>query len=85
LVDRNGSLVWPKRPSAADLARLGMPVLVVAAAASRQNNAAVLARRAGELLPDPRVVTVPDASHFMLPQERAEMINPELAKFLAAS
>jgi pimeloyl-ACP methyl ester carboxylesterase len=82
---RNGSLVWPKRPSAADLARLGMPVLVFAAAASRQNDAAVLVRRAGELLPDARVVTVPDASHFMLPQECPEVINPALAKFLAES
>jgi pimeloyl-ACP methyl ester carboxylesterase len=82
---RNGSFIWPKRPTAADLGRLGMPVLVFAAAASRQNNAAVLARRAGELLPDARVITVPDASHFMLPQECADVINPELVKFLAAS
>jgi pimeloyl-ACP methyl ester carboxylesterase len=78
------SMVWPKRPPAADLARLQMPVLVFAAGASRQNDAAVLARRAGELLPDARVVAVPDASHFMLPQECPDIVNPELAKFLGA-
>jgi pimeloyl-ACP methyl ester carboxylesterase len=81
---RNGSMVWPKRPPAAELAQLQMPVLVFAAAASKQNNGAFLARRAGEVLADARVVTVPDASHFMLPQECPYVINPELAKFLAA-
>lgn len=81
----NGSLIWPKRPPAAEIARLRMPVLVFAAAASRQNNPAVLVKRARQLLPDVRVVTIPDASHFMLPQEFPDLINPGLAEFLAMS
>jgi pimeloyl-ACP methyl ester carboxylesterase len=81
----NGSLIWPKRPPAAEIARLRMPVLVFAAAASRQNNPAVLVKRARQLLPDVRVVTIPDASHFMLPQEFPDLINPGLAEFLALS
>jgi pimeloyl-ACP methyl ester carboxylesterase len=81
---RNGSMFWPKRPPTADLARLRMPVLVFAAAVSKQNNAPLLARQAAELLADAKVVTVPGASHFMLPQECPEVVNPELAKFLAA-
>jgi hypothetical protein len=47
--------------------------------------AALLARRAGELLAHAGVTTVPDASHFMLPQECPDVINPELVKFLAAA
>jgi pimeloyl-ACP methyl ester carboxylesterase len=80
-----GKFIWPKRPPAAEMARLTMPVLVFAAAASRQNNPQVLVREARRRLSDVQVVTIPDASHFMLPQDCPDEINPVLVEFLAES
>jgi pimeloyl-ACP methyl ester carboxylesterase len=59
-----------------------MPVLVFAAGQSRQNKAAALAGAARKL-PDARVVELADATHFTVPQDRPDEINPVLADFLA--
>jgi pimeloyl-ACP methyl ester carboxylesterase len=75
--------VWPKRPSAAELATLTMPVLVFVALESRQNNPRALAAGAAKL-PNATVVPVQGASHFMLPQGCPDQTNPPLAAFLAA-
>ena len=77
-----GRPVWPKKPGPAELARLTMPVLVFAAERSRQNDAAALVANANRL-PNSKVVLVPDATHFTVPQGRAEVINPVLADFLS--
>lgn len=60
-----------------------MPVLVFAAGKSRQNKAAALVEAARKL-PDVRVVVIADATHFTVPQDRPDEINPVLADFLAA-
>jgi pimeloyl-ACP methyl ester carboxylesterase len=80
---RAGRFVWPKVPRQAELARLTMPVLVFAAGQSRQNKAAALAGAAGKLA-DARVVVVTDATHFTMPQDQPDEINPVLADFLAS-
>jgi pimeloyl-ACP methyl ester carboxylesterase len=66
----------------AELARLTMPVLVFAARESRQNKAAALAGAARKL-PDARVEVIADATHFTVPQDRPDEINPVLADFLS--
>jgi pimeloyl-ACP methyl ester carboxylesterase len=81
---RAGRFVWPKVPQPAELARLTMPVLVFAAGQSRQNNAAALTE-AVKKLPDARVVVIADATHFTVPQDRPDEINPVLADFLSAA
>jgi pimeloyl-ACP methyl ester carboxylesterase len=78
---RAGRLVLPRPLTPDELARLTMPVLVFAATRSRQNHASVLAERAGKL-PDARVVLVEGATHFSVPQDEPEQINPALAAFL---
>lgn len=79
---RAGRFVWPNVPQPAELARLTMPVLVFAAGQSRQNKAAALAGAARKL-PDARAVELADATHFTVPQDRPDEINPVLADFLA--
>jgi pimeloyl-ACP methyl ester carboxylesterase len=77
-----GSIVWPRRPGSAELARLTMPVLVVAAAGSRQNDCAAL--EAGtRLLPDSRYALIEGATHFSVLTSMAPRLNPVLADFLA--
>jgi pimeloyl-ACP methyl ester carboxylesterase len=76
-----GSMVWPRRPGPADLARLTMPVLVVAAGRSRQNDWAALQAGAG-LLPDARYVLIEEATHFSVLTAAAERLNPVLVDFL---
>jgi len=61
-------LTLPKRPPAATIARFRTPTLVVVAGRSRQNKPRQLERLA-YTLPDVRVVTLPPATHFTLPQE----------------
>ncbi len=65
---RAAKLTLPKRPPAAAIAGFRTPTLVVVAGRSRQNNPKRLERLARRL-PDVRVVTLPRATHFTLPQE----------------
>ncbi len=65
---RGAKLTLPKRPPAAAIAGFRTPTLVVVAGRSRQNNPKRLERLAHRL-PDVRVVTLPQATHFTLPQE----------------
>jgi pimeloyl-ACP methyl ester carboxylesterase len=74
---------YPKRPSGAELARLAAPLLVITATASRQHDAARLAA-AVRRIPGAEVVEIAGASHFMLPQDVPDRVNPPLAAFLAA-
>jgi pimeloyl-ACP methyl ester carboxylesterase len=77
-----GNVVWPRKAGRAELARLTMPVLVIAAGRSRQNDPAALAAGARRL-PDARTVLVPDATHFTVTHCEAAQINAALADFLA--
>lgn len=79
-----GSFAWPRVPTAAESARLTMPILVFAAMASRQNHAATLVKNA-QNMHGVRLVTIPDASHFTVPQQHPDEINPPLAEFLRPS
>lgn len=65
---RSVKLTLPKRPPAAAIAGFRTPTLVVVAGRSRQNDPKRLERLAHRL-PDVRVVTLPRATHFTLPQE----------------
>lgn len=76
------TLVWPRRVPAAELRTLAMPVLLVLAARSRQNPTARMATLARAALPDVRIVALPDATHFTLPQQHPEEIGAALADFL---
>jgi pimeloyl-ACP methyl ester carboxylesterase len=77
-----GRFVWPKLLKSSELDRLTMPVLVFAAENSRQNRATSLAAAAGKL-PDARIVLIANATHFTVPQDRPQDINPDLASFLS--
>lgn len=59
-----------------ELDRLTMPVLVFAAENSRQSRATFLAA-AAERLRDARAVLVANATHFTVPQDHPEDINPD--------
>lgn len=61
-------LTLPKRPSRAAIAGFRTPTLVVVAGRSKQNQPKQLERLAHNL-PDVRVLTLPRATHFTLPQE----------------
>jgi pimeloyl-ACP methyl ester carboxylesterase len=76
-----GRMVWPRRPGPAELKRLTMPVLVVAAGRSRQNSCAALEAGAG-LLPDARYVLIEGATHFSVLTCAADRLNPVLVDFL---
>src|SRR6185312_9488020 len=52
---RSARIVLPKRPPAADLAGLQLPVLILLAGRSRSHDAASVSGRAGELLPSARI------------------------------
>lgn len=75
-------LVWPKLVRADRLATLPTPVLLVLAGASRQNPARRMAEVASRFLPSARVVALPDATHFTLPQQHPDEINALLREFL---
>ncbi len=65
---RGAKLTLPKRPTAAAIAGFLTPTLVVVAGRSRQNKPKRLERLAHRL-PDVRILTLPRATHFTLPQE----------------
>ncbi|GIH16282.1 alpha/beta fold hydrolase [Rugosimonospora africana] len=75
-------LVWPKLIRGDRLATLAAPVLLVLAGASRQNPTQKMANVASRVLPAARVVTLPDATHFTLPQQHPDEINALLREFL---
>jgi len=75
---RRAKLTLPTRPPAAAITALPMPLLVVVAGRSRQNNAQKLARAAGALS-GATVLTLSEATHFTLPQQHPAEINAALA------
>lgn len=79
------SLVWPKRPSDAEVRGLRPPLLVLVAGASRQHDSRALAGNVRRLVPSARVVTLPDASHHTMPTEDADVINAALVGFLSGT
>ena len=79
---RSARIVLPKRPSAAELAGLQVPVLVLLAGRSRSHDAAAVSGRARDLLPSARVVRLAGASHHSLPANDHAELNRELAAFL---
>jgi pimeloyl-ACP methyl ester carboxylesterase len=78
----NRKLVWPKLIPPDRLATLAAPTLLILAGASRQNPTRRMAETARRFLPAARVVTLPDATHFTLPQEHPDEINAMLREFL---
>jgi pimeloyl-ACP methyl ester carboxylesterase len=75
-------LVWPKLIPADRIAALDTPALLVLAGASRQNPTQRMAEAARRALPSARIVTLPEATHFTLPQQHPDEINPMLREFL---
>jgi pimeloyl-ACP methyl ester carboxylesterase len=79
-----GGVVWPRRPGPGELARLTMPVLVVAAGRSRQNDASALVA-AARRLQAAQAVLIAGATHFTVLHDQPEReLNPALGAFLAA-
>lgn len=81
---RSAKLTLPKRPPAAAIARFRTPTVVVVAGRSRQNKPKRLERLAHSL-PDVRVVTLPQATHFTLPQEYPTEISAAIVELMGAS
>lgn len=77
-------LGMPRRPAAREIAGFHVPTLVVVAGRSRQNNSRRLTR-AARRLPDVRVLTLRDATHFTLPQEYPHEINAAIAELLRSA
>ncbi|WP_343244242.1 alpha/beta hydrolase [Streptomyces sp. SID14446] len=76
-------VVAMRRPRTRDVRACTVPTLVVAAGRSRAHTARRVAAEAGRLLPDARVVVLPEASHHSLPTERPADLNRLLTEFLA--
>jgi pimeloyl-ACP methyl ester carboxylesterase len=76
------TLVLPKQLRPETLRTLDLPVLVVLAGRSRQNSAPAMASVARRFLPDVRVVTLPDATHFTLPSQHPDEVGAALRDFL---
>jgi pimeloyl-ACP methyl ester carboxylesterase len=79
------AIITPRCPAPADLARLEMPTLVVAAGRSRAHDPAQLLRRAGERLARSSDATLPGATHHTLPTEDAGQLAATIERFLAPS
>ena len=80
---RGAKLTLPRRPAAAAIAGLRTKTLVVVAGRSRQNTPNRLERLAHRL-PDVRVVTLPHATHFTLPQEYPADISTAIIDLMDA-
>lgn len=81
---RGPGIVLAKRPAAARLATLAMPVLVLVAQRSRSHHPAAIAAKAREMLPaGARVVMLAGAAHHSVPANDHAELNRELAGFLA--
>lgn len=75
-------LVLPKQVTASDLGTLAVPTLVLLAGRSRQADAAGMAEVARRHIPKVTVVTLPDATHFTMPQQHPAEIGAALREFL---
>jgi pimeloyl-ACP methyl ester carboxylesterase len=73
-------LVWPRQVRRADLASVTVPVTIVLGGQSRQTPAARMAQAARAILPDARVLTIPDATHFTLPQQHPDEVGVALSQ-----
>ncbi|HKE64405.1 MAG TPA: alpha/beta hydrolase [Micromonosporaceae bacterium] len=78
-------LVWPKRPSSADLRQMRTPTLVFVANRSRQQSPKRLASVARRTLASVEIEAIPEASHFTLPTEHAPQIGAAMARFLQSA
>jgi pimeloyl-ACP methyl ester carboxylesterase len=75
-------LVLPRQVSAPELGTLAMPTLVLLAGRSRQTDPARMAEVARRQVPKVEVVTLPDATHFTMPQQHPDEIGAALREFL---
>jgi pimeloyl-ACP methyl ester carboxylesterase len=71
-------------PKPEELARLGLPALVVVAGRSRAHDPAKIAARARERLPEVTVETLAQATHHTIPTEDTDELTGYIAGFLAA-
>jgi pimeloyl-ACP methyl ester carboxylesterase/glyoxylase-like metal-dependent hydrolase (beta-lactamase superfamily II) len=75
-------VVMPAPPPRDAIAALDLPVLVVVAGRSRAHSPERLAQRAGEVLGDAAVTTLPGATHHSLPTEDAHRLAGLVHDFL---
>jgi len=76
-----GKLIAGRRPEAAALRSLGIPVLVLTAERSRVHDIGKVAARASRALPQARVEVLPGVSHHMIPFMEPETLNRKLIEF----
>lgn len=77
-------IVLPKRPRPDELARMKVPTLVVVAGRSRAHDAATVAARARQHLPDVKVTELPGATHHTIPVTDTTELLAVLRPFLDA-
>lgn len=80
-----GKIIPGRRPKAAALQALDVPVLVLLAENSRVHDIARVAERASRTLPHAVIDTLPEVSHHMIPFTRPETLNEKLTAFFAAA
>ncbi|MEU0003701.1 alpha/beta hydrolase [Streptomyces sp. NPDC006314] len=73
------------RPAPDALRALRVPVLLLVAANSRTHDPAMVANRAGALLPRVETAVLPDVSHHALPQGAPPALTRHLIDFLSGS
>lgn len=76
-----GKVIAGRRPTAAVLRALDVPVLVLLAGRSRVHAIDTVAKRVNRTLPHAVVDTLPDVSHHMIPFTRPGTLNHKLAEF----
>lgn len=72
----------PRRPSIEELRSLTIPVLVVLAEHDRSHNNKLVARRAGQFVPDVQIKTLSGASHHSTPASEGPALASVLEEFL---
>jgi pimeloyl-ACP methyl ester carboxylesterase len=79
------TIITPRCPSPAELARLDVPTLVVAAGRSQAHDPQKMLRRARERLPNLTDAVLPQATHHTLPTEDADQLVVAIESFLVPS
>ena len=75
-------LVLPRQVSPQELGTLAMPTLVLLAGRSRQTDAPAMAEVARRHIPKAAVATLPDATHFTMPQQHPDELGAALREYL---
>jgi pimeloyl-ACP methyl ester carboxylesterase len=78
---RGTKFVWPRRPADEELRGLRMPVLVLFAGRSRQNDVGEQTATVRRLMPHATLDVLPTATHHTLPSEHGEELDRYLGDF----